>query len=332
MYSADAEVFIRITQSYGDGWLLEKLLPLAKKHASNARFSITFANRLFEAGQDEKISKEVAVAVFREFVPHLVELLELPNPHPAGDERDDKPGYCTFRRPRQKSQRSVLSGKEIATFVAHCHAASLHTQIDQVYGRLLQQAKKMLRSVFIDLILPLLTELPKVLRSNGTSVSSEPHSDFCRHMLTSYLTRVVGQEPTPPTDWRREKRGCGCEMCDILDEFLIDPAKQSAEFHRVLGKEYHLLDRLMRGSDRAFNFDGNAAMPSWKIIKRPFPMEYDHILWELRCKQAQSELKRFDQKDLKAMLGDRYDETLELRCSKGMIELWYTTFRRCLIC
>ncbi|MCJ1361102.1 hypothetical protein MMC16_000199, partial [Acarospora aff. strigata] len=139
---------------------------------------------------------------------------------------------------------------------------------------------------------------------------SSPKHDFIKFILTSYRDHFFQPRLTLPADWAREKGGCGCEDCERLDSFLVDPASVEIWIPAAEDRIDHLsriLPRLYGVPACETQTSERDSVPGFLVRKKDYQWRRLVLDWEEDQKAAGETLeKNFDQTKLKDILGDGY--------------------------
>jgi len=80
----------------------------------------------------------------------------------------------------------------------------------------------------------------------------------------------ISSPPTPPQDWTKRSRGCGCQgICALLDQFLQDPHMKSQYFQALTDMQLHLRKQVVGCSDICITWGLNGLLltkifPEWE--------------------------------------------------------------------
>lgn len=178
---------------------------------------------------------------------------------------------------------------------------------------------------------PALFFVTSLLRGEYPCLTTEPTpavlasiSAFIRAAISKYIVDFVGDEPREPGDWKRDAKGCkGCEDCTRLDDFMLDPDKQSCSTTVFVLKEKHLLrfytekgdedyvvekvpiDRTLTSERMGGTQKVNAR---WTYTKNQNSFERELDMWQNKRRSARSTIYDMDASNgsiLRPYLGDR---------------------------
>lgn len=159
---------------------------------------------------------------------------------------------------------------------------------------------------------------------------SETLQEACQHVLLAFLHRYVGMEPAKHTTWTRPTRGCGsafCLPCANLDDFLRDPEKEIEYFGDGTAAPEWINHLLIRASGSPWPYhectpdykmeDGRTMLrikksnEGWAAAYDAWKHKYD--AWKHKYANAVSELESLALNISRPLLGDRYEELMEMR-------------------
>lgn len=187
-----------------------------------------------------------------------------------------------------------------------------------------EKASKLLRQISLQsetlsyeeldlLVIPLLEQMLGIVKQGSLD-----DRQFYRSMITTYIIRVVRQEPKKPSDWARldEKIRCyekndECPHCRLLEEFFQNPDEESRKFV-MTDDSKHMQYSMPWQTEKSI--DESQTPPVLIVTKTLQRWENDHEYWLRQANRAQETLKRLPQDDLKRCLGqEEYDALMDLR-------------------
>lgn len=133
-------------------------------------------------------------------------------------------------------------------------------------------------------------------------------------VLSEYVVRYVQSEPRPPSNWARPKKGCGCDSCQDLDKFLLDPDTEVSHFTVAQPIREHLTSHLGFGYDlRTEKTTARGRAYTVVITKTLRGYEQEKKAWERRCEQGMQQIQDLGSESLmKTLLGDIFERIWSL--------------------
>ena len=142
-------------------------------------------------------------------------------------------------------------------------------------------------------------------------------------LLISCFHRCVGMEPSKPADWVRPQLQCSdktCKLCPGLNNFLQDPLVAEKIFDDVpnwssTGHIYSCVHYYSKEKSEAVRDETHKDKKlKTKVIKTDNEYQETLRLWRERFNGVQA--KVVELKGCKGLLGDKYDELMEMRIVK----------------
>ena len=269
---------------------------------------------LLRAENNNAIQDGVAKNIYRDVLADLIPAFkfEVHLPLPKRTTQFQRRGGR--ERPEQ-SKPSLMDGDEIATLINNCRSLGLAEETEALMSHVIESSKIVEASAFGTLIMPTLTRLIELSQLSGVSLKEPFLRFFVQQLLDTYIQRYVGKEPAKPQDWARARRGCGCRDCQDLDDFLIDPKKQVGRFAVAKKRRAHLHNKLESfGFTHETEYQGSPQ--TLVVTKNSFGWQSSHKVWRQRCSEAQQTLQRFGTSNLQELLGERYNEVVNLEAVK----------------
>lgn len=163
------------------------------------------------------------------------------------------------------------------------------------------------------LVIPLLEQM-----MHSLDLSSVDASKFFKSAITTYIKRVVQNEPEKPSNWAQpnEEVHCyrkGCSFCESLKKFMSDPEEESRHFtlpdKDALSHARWVMPRYCRTEE--------STEQEFKVTKTLKAWENIHSEWQKRALKAQETLNQFPQAELKQCLVDEYHAIVDLHIVKA---------------
>ncbi|KAI9712170.1 MAG: hypothetical protein M1812_007008 [Candelaria pacifica] len=331
VFKEDGEALVEIAAKYGNNMLFQSVLPVVKKFVSKTSFAIEFARRLFEAGEESKIPQNAVSNVFRDVLSDLIPAFTLDVQ--TSSSKSPRYRYTSFRNSRSEtpdnSKSSLMKGGELADLIKQCISLNLEPEIDQILTKMRTEISQISPTIFESFIPPFLKQLLDILQQQKIPLSTPRYRSFYQQTLNTYIKKNVDTEPTQPENWKREKKGCGvCEDCKFLNEFLIDPIMHSTTFSMSDKRRKHIQNRIEPNIEP--NSQYNKACSGFEIntirTTKPYSLKIEktenkwkdkYDIWEKRSKEVEKQFQGLGMGRMREVLGDRYDELVELRGGHG---------------
>lgn len=106
---------------------------------------------------------------------------------------------------------SILPACEnIVALLRNCYSLDLRSDLDQIIGKLSEEAAQVDLAFFDYFFQPMLKGVADVVPRDHASLQSSPFLRLFRSLLRTYVVRCeVGVEPFLQKDWSRAKVNCG---------------------------------------------------------------------------------------------------------------------------
>lgn len=290
------------------------ILPFVKKHASDTAFSITFLVLLFEAKRDGVTNDAVAKNIYRDVLTDLIPTFRLDIDTPSPKKARYHYSISTDTEPKQSKTISI-DPTDIASLLDHCRVMQLTDERLAIMDQLVESSKTVEPSGFGNLFIPLLTRLVELSRVNNISLDAYISNSCSQDVLTLYVQRYIGPEPAKPLDWAQARTGCGCEDCQKLSRFMVDPMKQVIWFPLAEKRRRHLASKLR---DTGCTFDTERQGPRHTLVVFKTLSKWQESLneWKARCKLASQSLSTVGTEAVKQIFGERYEEFASFKALK----------------
>ena len=325
----DAQSLMQLSERYGESHTFQVILPLVKKHTSNADFTLSFLTALFRAGEAEKLRVEVVQNIFKDILADMIPELDLHcrDPLASGRSQADfeyhkrrRLGYYHHQATHVAAEdnSSVMTADKLAKLFLQCEKLGSSYEIDQLADKISSQAPTANTIAFERLLLPLLEQLPPVIEQGPNCTRTSSYVKIFRTVIQSYFKIYVQSSPPKPTGFERQPRGCGphCEDCVSLDAFLTDAKKPTAHFAVKAQRREHLEDRL-RASTCSTETMKNRTPYTLVVTKRGMEWENAMKEWDKRCGFAIAKVEEIGVEKVRELLGDELENVVGLRGIKA---------------
>ena len=234
---------------------------------------------------------------------------------------DNEPKSRGFQPPEQSSYPAIyrtefkkpMSPQALTTLLQHCKKLELFESAAQLLLPLEHIAARPGMIDHTNLLIPVLESLPSEVVENPTNL--QHYQRLFQVVLLSYMRDYIKVKPSKRDDWTREKRqsynNCSCLNCSELDGFLASPMKSEWRYKAAERERKHI-DRQLYSIDCSPSVDKSKGTPFTLVVTKNND-SYENELgdWQQRCSLAQSTFDCLGHEKLKAMLAERYGETME---------------------
>ncbi|KAL9593533.1 MAG: hypothetical protein Q9219_007506 [cf. Caloplaca sp. 3 TL-2023] len=299
--SDDGITLAEMASAFKESPTADRLIAFAKKHPNNFAAYIAFVVHI----TDKILVEAGAETEFATLLHDICHTFYLSHQH--SDVNQSETIIATklpdhFPRPKHVALllRQLLQKEEW-----ELHSAFLErvvTGMDQV-----------VEDGFLSFYLPLLAQLSfQDLRLDH----KRRYTPLFTTIINTYRLRFIKVQP-PKGDWACRALGCGrCQDCRKLDMFLQDPDLGSKTFHVGKDKRRHLHQRL-DCSGHSHVTDRGSWVENLVVTKSQSPSRRAFQQWEEMVSGVKKCLAAMDQGFLKAVLGERYDELVNLRPTRS---------------
>ncbi len=105
-----------------------------------------------------------------------------------------------------------------------------------------------------------------------------------------------------------------CKDCVDLDLFLSSPSRQKMEFTTTGPKRKHIEDRVRAMAEISTSTNKIDRAPHTLILTKTMDWwQASHDAWSDRCPMALASFNSIGTENLKQLLGDKYDELVDMR-------------------
>lgn len=288
------------------------------RHGYNSAFAAEFIACVCEKQADNKISREVAIIGLLKVLATMIPAFSFDSAQmPTKRRRMDQ---TTWTNNNQGEARWPLSGDRIAEVFSHCLSMGLKDEMDQLVAKLKQEAGKADSVALEQVLMPFLRNLPQVMRDQDIPLVTENYQELFKQVISLYVFRYVRREPQRPPNWACPKKGCGCKDCVHLDLFLSSPTRQTMEFTTTGPKRNHIEDRVRGLNEICTSTKMNGRAPHTLILTKTMDWwKSSHDAWSNRCSLALASINSIGIDNLKQLLGDKYDELVDMRQVKLVV-------------
>ncbi|KAI9775128.1 MAG: hypothetical protein M1839_001439 [Geoglossum umbratile] len=323
VYRKDGSALVRIAKKYGNRFLFQRVLPFVKTNISNIPFAIAFVTKLFEASKDESIANDVVVYAFRDIVSDLIPELTLGfDSETARYQNTDRstpvPANGALETIPYLDQSSLIpfvrkiDGQSIAQLLSHCISLNLDQEISGILRKLTAESRTAYPSAFHFTLLPFLSHLlTNVLPAHNIPLRDPRYQHFTQQLIATYTIRYVRLEPR---NWVRPRYGCGCDDCEMLNRFLVDPKFDTVGFAMAKKRREHVESQVQDKEGLSAETVKLSTPHSLVVRKVQEDKSMGLAKWRERCVEAEEWIGSLGTiEQVKEVLGWRYEELASLK-------------------
>ena len=217
--------------------------------------------------------------------------------------------------------RWSLTGSRIAHLIGCCLTSDLEDEEKYLLNRIASEASNADDRTLIIIFIPFLQILRHVMEQNSVPFTTQDYRNLFQYIIALFIIEHVKMEPSRPANQTCPRAGCGagrqCGDCWELDEFLRSPSQQCMDMTRTGQRRDHVERRVLASQSPYFRCDTikNRHAPHTLRITKTLneAWEASHSAWLRRCAQAKDMLAAIGHDALRQLLGNEYDECIELR-------------------
>ncbi|KAM3087010.1 hypothetical protein ACMFMF_000941 [Clarireedia jacksonii] len=313
----DTENLLQIAKTWNEKQLIKIVVPSIKKSIKKTEAMFPLLTNIAKVRLASEVISEPLDIVFQEVFIGTVGVLGLEQ-HDEVDTPPPCPTYQTYSYPYNalldNRQKETPGYRNLSWVICFAYRLGMNLELEQLFLKIALRAAEANESAFPGRFLSFLRCLASTVYGHmpvGLEISSFQH--LFQNILSSCVEKTMFREPRPPTDWKRQKRGCGCNDCKNLDAFLQNPNKVEETFHINGDRRKHLRAQL---SKDCYDPQKSIALSETKI-KSPFGLIVKKILdyhysrvtqWEKDRETMRKTIREVaPPADLQKLLGQYYD-------------------------
>ena len=220
--------------------------------------------------------------------------------------------------------RWSLAGNRIAHLIGCCLISGLKDEENRLLDTIASEASSADDRTLKDNLMPFLRTLRQIMEQNSVPLTTQVYQDLFQYIIALFIIGYVKMEPPHPANQTCPKAGCGagrqCQDCWDLDDFLRHPSKKCWNLTTTGQRRDHVEHRVLGSQSSYFRCEtirNRHAPHTLKVTKTlSEAWEASHSAWLDRCTQAQETLAAIGHEALKQLLGNKYNECIELRAVK----------------
>ncbi|KAF2127559.1 hypothetical protein P153DRAFT_398173 [Dothidotthia symphoricarpi CBS 119687] len=308
-----------------DTYILERICPLLEKSSDMSPFVISFLNFI---GKANLIRDSTVATVFRRVVPILTEHFNLAlwMRNAFYDYGDKSIHLYTLKSYASQRQLAPIDGRDLGEFLDACFTFGLHAEVGLILEKLVTESQSFDRPMLEAVTLACLARLIFALVQHHIFLGSSEYSHLYQHILGDYVDAHVGVEPAKPSkSWIRRPVTCSypqqCSDCNELNQFLRNPNESVWEWQLFKTRHRHIEQGLRYGkSDCNVRTARKGVNGPYVVVLTKSTDSYDSAFsaWDRKRKHARSVLATFDKDALKSLLGERFEEIVQLKAREPL--------------
>ncbi|KAK0716376.1 hypothetical protein B0H67DRAFT_684362 [Lasiosphaeris hirsuta] len=166
---------------------------------------------------------------------------------------------------------------------------------------------------FRHLWIPFIHELISTLNANNVSLSSSRYQEMACAILEAYLDRHVGKEPSGEVNYRQSPVGCHCADCSRLNLFL-QSNERIWRFPVGKSRRQHVHRMLDSAGSRCTHITEHLGSPHTLVVDKGIDaVTKAKKEWTDRYAQAWDDIAKFDQEQLRMLLGGEFEKITSMR-------------------
>ena len=214
-----------------------------------------------------------------------------------------------------------LAGNRTAHLIGCCLAWGLQDEENYLLKKIAQEASSADHRTLNVIFTPFLQTLRQIMEQNNIPFIRQDYRYLFQHIIDLFIIEYVKMEPRRPATQTCSKAGCGvgrqCQDCWDLDDFLRHPSHKSWDLTTTGQRRDHVERRVIASQSPYFRCDTieNPHAPHTLRVTKTLneAWEASHLAWLRRCTHAKEMLAAIGRDALEQLLGERYDECVELR-------------------
>ena len=217
--------------------------------------------------------------------------------------------------------RRSLAGSRIALLVGCCLTWDLEDEENCLLDKIAWEASNGDDRTLNVIFMPFLQTLCQIMEPNRVLLTKKAYQSLFQYIIALFIMEYVKMEPPRPVNQICPKAGCGagrqCRDCWDLDDFLRHLSQKSWDLTTTGQRRDHVEHRVLGSQSPFFRCDTikNPHAPHTLRVTKTLneAWEASHLDWLSRCTHAKDMLAAIGYDALKQLLGDKYDECVELR-------------------
>ena len=291
-----------------------------EKQTKQVAFSLGFlASVALEARKSESPQRQQWLGIFEPLAKSLISAMSIPamislkTPDSVTKIPQD-PG--TSSAPAQYHALAGILSEFLSKFYEDLFALETATSLTlDLTAKIAAEAHLIKPEQFPHIWIPLLRELIPVLDRYSIPLTTPQYQHLYTTLLTAYLEKCVGKQPTKPTSLRRPTVSCTCTDCAQLNVFLADPNQRTFRIAVNKKRREHLQSNLGYGYGKidCTHATERVGSPQTLVVtKTTQAADLARQQWRARKSQAEKVLGAFPRGKLKVLLAGEYERIVRM--------------------
>lgn len=209
-------------------------------------------------------------------------------------------------------------GQDLAVLYGECLSSNCGDEAEKLLTKIESQLASISAPTLKPLLIPMIRATISVLKQHNL-LASQRLSKFVTSLLDALAERYVQREQLKPSDWTRppsfEATRCGCIDCRLLNTFLQDPRRREENFSMAEKRRKHLGYKLHNTLCDMRTVTGRSPH-TLVVTKNDRLWQQQHAQWLTRVNEIKAMIFTLPQDELRALLGARYDDIVDLKSIK----------------
>ncbi|KAF7913348.1 uncharacterized protein EAE98_011573 [Botrytis deweyae] len=245
---SDVAQLIQVARVLSEKQIIEIFLPTIKPCLNKQQMLCSILTHISRSLSSSERTSLPLDLVFKEILATNVGRLELLNLRDWPDDISSTEGeagyhvrYALGKTWQQRKYRSI------ALVVCRAYQKEMFLELEYLFRGLCDQVQSVKWASFNDTFMPFLEALANSMRDVIPTAFNAPlFKQLFQTIVSSYVIRYHEEKPVKPVRWTRDIRGCNsdCPDCRLLDQVLLDPARQKYVFYLKAQRRQHLENQL----------------------------------------------------------------------------------------
>jgi hypothetical protein len=291
------------------------ILLAVKRNINHVGMAFAFLVDIYEAGQLNNVSEDVAHAVFKDFFPDLagsIKIDALRDYYWTHIDLQLKPSYSfqpddTVTHTTQDT-KDKTNGQRFALLLCDSLSLGLDIDVHQMVLSLIKELGTYDYCNFDSVYHPAFEVLGPLLQGKKYPVQNSSIASLIRSILITHIAHYVEAEPVPSDFWVRGRVGCACKDCAKLNEFLDDSTQHVWRFTASQARRAYVQKRISNRGE-GYNIETERYGSPFTMVVTKNKLRYFryHEHWVSRRDHIRKKIEAFDQHFLRLCLGEEYD-------------------------
>lgn len=280
-------------------------------------FATGFLNCVFQAREHGDLSEDMVMESFRRVLSRIIPSFTLYSVNER--EKCSRPASSGWKH-------TLIETPDLAKLLHFCTILNLNEEFDKIVAEVAADTSRVNDTSFLKDSFRLLEDLCAFASAGWKNGKMVQRDDTLlqrfrplAHILVDAFLNHLGEKPgVPAPNWVRTACGCGCDDCNQLDDFLLDPRQENKTLAFEIGhRRDHISSQLSErlgwerrelGVEHFWAQDTKNALEIRKTVFNKTKLG----MWEDKMRELGKILRSAgDERMLRSLLGERYAETFE---------------------